>query len=73
MAFTCIDLEAQPTTRLEEWPVKPQEVKADRVDSTVDFSDLQVGAFTVKRTIKAKATSQISYAISGILTIHTLN
>ncbi|MGJ1516701.1 GH116 family glycosyl hydrolase [Sphingobacterium siyangense] len=64
MAFTCIDIEAQPTTRLQEWPVKPQEVKADRVDSTVDFSDLQVGAFTVKRTIKAKATSQISYAIS---------
>jgi len=64
MAFACMDSQAQPTTRLQEWPVKPLAIKIDRSDSVIDFSNMQVGAFTVQRTIKPKEVSQISYAIS---------
>ncbi|MGE8378346.1 MAG: GH116 family glycosyl-hydrolase, partial [Sphingobacterium sp.] len=64
MAFTCIDPQAEVVTRLKKWPVAPHSLKPDNSDSVIGFSDFQVGAFTVKRTIKSKENSQISFAIS---------
>ncbi|WP_373564861.1 GH116 family glycosyl-hydrolase [Sphingobacterium sp. E70] len=64
MAFTCLDPQAWVHTKLEHWPVTPHSLQSDHNDSVVDFADLQVGAYTVKRVIKPTETSRISYAIS---------
>ncbi len=64
IAFTCIDSHAQPVTKLMDWPIEPRKIQPNSNDSTVDFSDLQVGAFNLFRTIKPNAATQVSYAIS---------
>ncbi|WP_217700059.1 GH116 family glycosyl hydrolase [Sphingobacterium sp. CZ-UAM] len=64
MAFTCIDPKAEAVTRLKDWPIVPQNVQPDTNDSVVDFSEFQVGAFTVRRTLKVKENSHSSFAIS---------
>lgn len=64
MAFCCLADDAQPVSRLSDWPVQPATLQPNANAAVVDFSQPLVGAFSVSRKLAPGTATQLSFAIS---------
>lgn len=64
MAFFCNDKTAIPICEVPSWPIDPLSLLTATKESNIAFDSLQVGSFTIKRSLAGKGTTAVNYAIA---------